>query len=313
MAKAELSRTFSNREEWLKARRRHIGASDSPSIFGVGYTDAKSVWAEKVGLSIGGEPEDDEEENEIDELDIGTIIQPSIIEVARRVLGIPITAEPDHTIRVHPDYPWLAASLDAWALDDSGLIVPVEIKNVGIYLARDWSSEEPPLAFNVQAHHQMAVTGAKRAILFGLIGGNKPAWHCIERNEAFIAAMLTRLEEFWGYVTRHEEPPDELSDPVKVAKAVAKLHPLDNGETVNLPIEFGEVLNELEAAKAAIKAAEAIKAKAEAKIKDALRDATYGDLADGRSISWKTQTRAEYVVAETTFRVLRASAKKSKK
>lgn len=287
-----------SRSEWLDRRRRFVGASESATIFGVGYKDqsAYTVWARKTGR-LG------DSEDEAEHLRIGQLMEPALREIAAWKIGRGAVHHRENSLWVRRDIPWLAASLDAFLEPGGDAIVPVELKNAGQWTASEWGEGELPLKFAVQVQHQMAVTGAECAYLLGLIGGQKAELRLIERNQAFIDAMIERLAEFWRCV--ETDTPPEVDGSLATAKALAKLHPQDDGRAIALPEEFAGHVGELSHIKDEIKRLEQRKDTIENQIKAAIGDATYGVAPGGIVFSWKTQDRKGYVVEPTTFRALR--------
>jgi hypothetical protein len=97
-------------------------------------------------------------------------------------------------------------------------------------------------------------------------------------------------------------------------RTVRALWPRTNlGETRPLGDEFVEFKKTLDAAKKDRDDAEAHIAEIENKIRAAIGDAEVGSLPDGGRFTLRSQTRAEHVVKESTFRVLRYSAAKPAK
>jgi putative phage-type endonuclease len=289
---------YSSEAHWLEARRSLIGASDSAGIFGVGYFDqsAVTVWDSKINAPRAID------QAKVRRLKVGKLMEPALRAIFAEESGQICVSPGDFTIFRRAEIPWLGATLDGLTEHDEYGPCPVELKNVSNFARDEWDGDEPPLKFAVQVQHQLAVTGASHGFLLGLIGGNEPVIKTIERNDRFIDAMLKRLEEFWGYVERRELPPVDSS--VATAQILAKLWPEDSGATVALPPEAADWDHELSEAKEAIKAAEARKLAAENKLKAAIGEATFGEFG-GIRYSWKSQTRAEHVVKESTFRVLR--------
>jgi putative phage-type endonuclease len=301
-----------DRHSWLNERRKLIGASDAASILGEGYKSPLEVWCDKSGL-----PTADDEPS--DALEIGNIIQPAIAEIARRKTGLVIVEEPPHVIRRHPRLDFMGCSLDGVAAKNTpdtwgdDLIVDTgiaELKNVGAYNARDWQPA-PPLKFQIQAQHQMAVTGLGWGLVFGLVGGNKPVWHIVLRNDPFIAALEKACEEFWRRVVEKDPPPPDGSESAR--RALAALYPLDNGDAIALPEEAEIWAAELDSLKEEISERKEQEKIIEQKIRAAIKDASAGTLPDGSGYTLRTQTRPAHEVQAASFRVLRRtkSVKKS--
>lgn len=296
---------YPDRESWLTARATFIGASESASILGCGYasTNALTVYASKL------HPEESAIEA-TEAMIVGSLIEPGLCRVFEHFAKMPVESEKPYTVRRHKDFPFIAATLDAWAIDPTGSdAYPLELKNVSGTLMKQWSDEQvAPLKFQVQCSHQTLVTGSPKAYLMGLIGGNKPAIRELHRNDKFIGVLQAKLIEFWGFVERRELPTDFIdwsSD--ATSDALKTLHPDDNGQTVLMPAESSDWFEQLQAAKEKIKEADEIKTAAENRIKAAIGDNTFGLLLDGTRLSWKTQERKESVVKASRFRVLRVT------
>lgn len=292
--------SIATRESWLCERTSFIGASEVAAILGCGYADQSpiTVWSNKVL----GEHDESEEKR----LRIGTLMEPVLMALFREETNLE-TWPCSYRVERHPDHPWLGATLDAFALErDGDLItsVPVELKNVGYFRKRDWE-DEPPLQYLVQLQTQLAVTGAPHGYLFALIGGNETSCKRIERNDRFIAAMIEKLTEFWGYVERKELPPVDSSE--ATARALARIYPEDVGGTVELPEEFESIAADLASTKMFIKGAQATETEYENKLKAAIGDATFGVTPSGVRFSWKkTKDQDGYFVKpKQGYRVLR--------
>lgn len=294
-----------DRSHWLMARKAGIGASEAASIFGVGYKGSSpvSVWHDKVS-------------NEIEQLDQsstvlirrGSRMEPVIAAEFEDESGLHVNDPGDFTIfrSVDPALSFMFATVDRIVIDDDLGPVPGEIKNVSGRMWRDWEDDaELPLKHIVQCQHQMAVTGTDHCYLIGLVGGNELKFRLIERNQDFIDAMIPKLRDFWGYVTRNEMPPVDESE--ATSKLLNRIYPRDDLSIVELPSDADSWHNDLLTAKEKLKNAKAEKLAAENKIKAAIGDATYGQTPTGVRYSWKQQTRKEFISKEVSFRVLRNS------
>jgi putative phage-type endonuclease len=285
-------------DEWLEERRQLIGASESPAILGVGYGDenAHTVWGRKTGTLV-----DDKPDSEV--LDWGHEIQPAILRMFSKRTGLIVEDLGQFTLQRCEQYPFIGATLDGLTRTDDGPAV-VEAKNVGVYNRRDWEQDEPPLRVMVQIQHQMLAAGCHIGFAVACIGGNRLVWRRVERNERFIdKVLIPQLTRFWGYVQRRELPP--LDDSHATSRLLNALWPEDSGATVAMPDEAALWFDELTALKAAEKLISQRRTGIENHIKAAMGEAAIGALPDGREFTWKTQTRKECVMPETTFRVLR--------
>ncbi len=296
---------YQTRDEWLAARSTFIGASESAAILGCGYAgqNALTVYASKL------KPEESAFEA-TEAMIVGSLIEPGLCRVFEHFNQKPAWQEKPFRVRRHSEMGFIGATLDA-ITTETGFPeeIPVELKNVSGMLMKQWSDEQvAPLKFQVQCAHQMLVTGAQKAFLMGLIGGNKPVIRELHRNDKFISVLQAKLIEFWGFVERQELPTDFIDwESDATSDALKTLHPDDNGQAVLMPEESVDWFEQLQLAKAKIKEADEIKTAAENRIKAAIGDNTFGLLPDGTRLSWKTQERKECVVKASKFRVLRVT------
>lgn len=284
-----------NLSQWLAARRQSVGASETPVLFGVGYANQSELllWGEKTGQI---EPDENEE---VEQFEIGHLVQPTILELFRRRSAMDAVNTPPFEILHSRERSIVSATLDG-KIRLTG--EPVELKNVGAYRAKDWA-EEPPLRVQVQVQQQIYVTESDHGYACALVGGNRFLWRRLDRNEKFIRAMLERIERFWERVQSGVPPNVDGSEATR--RALAMLYPEDNGDARPLPPSANEWDYELLEVKEQLKELESRKRELENKLRAEMGDATYGILSDGTEYTLRTQTRAEHVVKESTFRVLR--------
>lgn len=291
------------RTEWLQERRTGLGASDVAAIFGVSpYKSALALYHEKRGdIPIT--------ESEREALYWGRILQTPIArryhDETRRDVEIPSPYE----IRRHPNLTFMIATLDATATPTEASAAPpapgfgtVEIKNAGFFKREEWR-DEPPLAFQIQAQHQMFVTGAQWCSIAALVGGSEFFWADIARHPGFISVLCRRAEEFWQRV-QHGTPPD-VDGSEATRELLKQLYPKDSGRLVNLPRGFDAVDEELQAIKARMKKDGARRDELENALKYALGDATAATLENGAVYTYKTVNRREFVTAAGSYRTLR--------
>lgn len=294
----------SGRADWLEQRRKGIGASDAAVILGLTkWKSPMGLYAEKVGLVPLSQ-----EENDL--LEWGKRLEPAIAgkyedETLR------VTTDPgEFTIQKSTDVDFQIATLDRVVVGTPGVMVGVgagpgalELKNVIEFKREDWQ-DEPPLLYQVQVQHQLAVTGYRWGSIAAIIGGRSFVWSDIPRNERFIALLLQREEEFWRRVVDQRPPPPDGSE--ATADVIKALYPKEqDGQVVAAPPELIAYADQLAAAKLEIKNAEAREREAENMIKAFIGEHLGCVLPNGIGYTLKAQTRAAHHVKESTFRVLR--------
>lgn len=301
----------SPREAWLAERRNHIGASDVAAILGVDpRRGALAVYASKV--SDAADPD------ETRWMKFGRRIEGAIADWYSEDTGRPALDLGAFEIQRHPDAPFLGATLDRMTggsdahPDPFGRAVvgaattphcgPLEAKAVAGFKAKEWR-EDPPLHYQVQLQAQLACTGASWGSLVALIGGIALAWRDLERDDAFLAVALPKLEAFWLRVQRRE-PPEADALP-GTSEAIRRLWSKADGETIPLDHAALQLVTSWEAAKVRRDSAEETKDEAENRLRTLLGPASYGSLPDGSVLTLKEQHRKSYTVQPADFRVLR--------
>lgn len=291
---------YRDRDEWREDRVSGIGASEAAAALGL------SPWMsrfELFAIKTGRMPAPDLSDNEA--VEFGTRLEKVVAEAFADRTGRRIEMWPQDQVAVHDDHLWMRCTPDAIQFDEEKGEGLLQIKTTSAWNAKEWDGDESPLHYQIQCMTELAVTGHTWGSLACLIGGQKLVWVDFERNQKFIDTLIPNLQEFWRIVQAREEPPITSDRPLAIAQVLSKLHPNDSGEMIELPPDAEQWTADLEEVKEKLKRLEEEKAALENNIKHALGDATYGLLTDGRRWAWKTQTRASYVVKESSFRVLR--------
>jgi putative phage-type endonuclease len=282
--------------EWLAARAGGIGASDAAAVLGASpWKSPFKLFCEKIGL-VNASAE------ETEAMEWGNLLEPLIAEKYERETQRSLIDHGRFTLHVNDARPFLFATLDREILQREQRSTPgvLEIKTTGIFHAEEWA-EEPPLVYQIQLQHQMAVMGWAWGSLAVLIGGQRFLWTDIERNDRFIAILLEREEEFWARIQRLDPPaPDATSKDL-----LGKLYPKDDGASASLPPEAVEWDARLVEAKAQLTHWTMVKDDAESLLKGSIGEATYGVLVNGTRYSWKASDRKGYTVEPSTVRSLR--------
>jgi putative phage-type endonuclease len=296
----------STREQWLFERRTGIGGSDAATVMGCNpYKSLYALFAEKSGLA----PED---EAESEAAEWGKRLEAAIAAKYADVTGrqVNLYGSTVPTIMRHPRRAYMLGSIDADVacadFDGAGIL---EIKTTGVHRADDWE-EAAPLAYQVQLQHYFAVTGRRWGSFAVLIGGQKFKWYDVQRNDKFIATLEERCAWFWGLVERGEAP--DIDGTESTAEALKALYPRDTGETIDLGPAAIEIVEQLEAAKAELAAAEARKRELDNRVRAAMGPASYGIVPGLGKFSLKLQRREAHTVAASEFRPLRFTKIKEK-
>lgn len=292
-----------NRDEWLALRTTGLGASDLPSLLGCGFLTPAEVYANKRGYDIPASLDDNER------VRWGNVMEPiTISEYAKPYYSGREAVHNGFMFR-SKEHPWALATLDALTVHPEHGTIPLEVKGLDAFRAETWQ-DGPPERVYLQVQHQMLVTGAPCATVACTIGGNRLVWADVERDENAIARIVITGSRFWDLVQAGEMPPPD--DSAEWARVFAVVHP-DGGGTVELHPALRTFAEELEAAKAEIKRLESTEQRLKNEIIAAIGTASEARFDDGSGFTFRAQSRAEHTVKASTFRVLRASAKPSKR
>lgn len=201
-----------SREEWLQARKNHIGGSDASACVGVNpYKSNVQLWEEKSGLRI---PEDISKK---DYVIYGTKAE----DYLRGLFSLDFPEYQvfyeDNNMFLNSDYPWMHASLDGELVDQAGRKGILEIKTTNLMQSMQkekWQNQIPDNYF-CQVLHYLAVTGYEFAVLKAQL---KSEWggelrittkhYFIERKdvEEDIKYLVDAEKRFWKCVESGRRP-----------------------------------------------------------------------------------------------------------
>ena len=180
----------------IEIRPKTIGGSDAQRIW---KGDWISLWEEKTGRA---EPAD---LSDVFRVQLGIHTEQFHLDWIKSHHGHSNMMPPaGNGIYTHPNCAWAHVSPDA-VLAGPTKDIPVEVKHTNARMDV-WESAS---YYSAQLQHAMAIMDAPQ-ILFSAICGNeapKPVW--IDRDDNFIAELVSREAAFWDYVERDERPGDQ--------------------------------------------------------------------------------------------------------
>lgn len=220
------------RPQWLAVRQQGIGSSEAAAAIGLSpYLSPLELWQQKTGRI----PAPDLSDNEA--VFWGSTLEPLIAQVYQERSSLRVRRL--NAVLQHPEQPFMLANLDR-TVEGGGIL---EIKTAGWRSAQAWESGVPE-AYQCQVLHQLAVTGRAWADVAVLIAGQEFRVYRIRRddegNEARIAELIRREQEFWGYVQSDTPPPVDGS--ASSARALSAMYPSDTG--CSLDWRESEALNQ---------------------------------------------------------------------
>ena len=202
-------------DEWLRERRRGIGASEAGTIIGVNrWKSNVELWQEKVGLR---EPEDISHKPQVQ---YGHDAEPHLR--ALFALDHPefrVTYESPYKMIFSDELPFIFATPDG-ELEEiaTGRRGGLEIKTTEIKKSKQWAEWDGriPQTYYAQVCHQMLATGWDFVVLLVQIKWHTPDGEMrkaireyrIERHEALEDIKYIRKKEipFWRCVQSKKEP-----------------------------------------------------------------------------------------------------------
>lgn len=280
-----------DRAEWLEARRSGIGASEIAMVLGESrWGDAGTVYARKMSTPT---------EADAEWLRWGLLLEPVILEQYDSPRYSGRCSRRDGRLLRSIEHPWAITTLDAWAASDElGDVFPLELKTDADRYGYAWE-DGLPVEYEWQLHHQMLVTGARRASIACLLAGSRLVWADVERDETKIRRIIRAGEAFWSQLERGEMP--ETTDHAALATVFAE-H--DAGRVVELSgIEWARAdVMRCEAERVAQTAA-IERAAIDARIKRAMGRAEVARLDDGTEYRWRVQRDGRRVLRRREARV----------
>lgn len=187
------------RWRFLGARRTGVGGSDVSGILGLSkWNSPLDVWADKV------DPDRPDQDNE--PMFWGRELEPVLRRVFEQRTDLTVTVP--GTLRSVP-HPYMMCNLDGLVSDGDIL----EIKTCRDYASAQWEDDQVADHAELQAQHNMAVSGAPGCWVVCLIGGQEMVVRHVDRDEQIIADLIKVETEFWeNYVLTGEMPPPEPSE-----------------------------------------------------------------------------------------------------
>lgn len=203
---------FNSREEWLQARKNHIGGSDASACVGMNpYKDNVQLWEEKMGMEL---PEDISDKSYVR---YGTEAEFHLRELFSMDFPQYRVFYEENNMYLNTEYPWMHASLDGELVDEAGRNGILEIKTTNILQSMQkekWRDRIPDNYF-CQVLHYLAVTGYDFAVLKAQL---KSEWggelrittkhYFMERKdvEEDIRCLVDAEKKFWECVRTGTRP-----------------------------------------------------------------------------------------------------------
>jgi putative phage-type endonuclease len=280
-------------------RKQYLTASDVPAVAGVDlYKSALRVYAEKTGL-------------------VPDVVENAAMKRGRLFEGAAL----EYLAEEHPrwkierpaifitdDIDRLGCTPDAFITDETGALINCQVKTINRYTFERWNGHAP-LGYQLQVVCENMLTGADRGILAVLVVSAYDAelkLFDVPRHEAAEDRIRQIALEFWDRVASGRRPDPDYN---KDADFIGRLFPPQpDSATLDLTGDnrIGTLLDSLEAAKAAERAAVAESKAIEAEIIVKL-DGAEEAICDGWRITRKPRHVAEHMRKASTSYPIRTT------
>lgn len=289
---------FPTREAWLEGRRFGIGGSEAAAACGRSpWYSRLDLWMRKRGLHEPCGPSVP--------MRVGKVLEDLLLDLYSERLPDDgcwaVVGWPQTKLMRSREYPWMTCTPDATHSD--GRLI--ELKTT--MDTRDWGepgSDQIPLHYLIQVHHQMIVAGVEICDVGVLLKGSDFRVYTVPLNPDLAESIVSLEREFWGYVERCEPPPEESPTPLQLAK----LNPECEGE-VDLDGDIETWVDTYHMHGETIKAVEVLRDQCKSKILQAMGSHKIGRLSSGayvRRFLEKHQERVQTVREHTRhyFRIV---------
>ncbi len=259
-------------------RRSRIGASLAPAVMGLSpYQNGTPLGAYLYLTEAldGLEP--------TEEMEWGTMMEDAILQHAAEHYSTGILAVDP---KLHVEHKFMGASPDGVLLNGPRWC-GFEMKNVtDAVRAKEW--KEPggdgvPDHVMIQVQQQIEVFGFEAVEVAACIFGRPPVYYHVPRSEEIIAHIIRANADMWKRKEERRPPEPDWTHP-DTPRLVEMLHKPEEGKRVDLTAHTNHLVLEYERLGSAEREASAGRAEVRAHIIQALGDAQFGLLPDGRRI-----------------------------
>jgi putative phage-type endonuclease len=262
-------------EEWLELRRKKgLGGSDAAAAcFKSRFKSPYALYREKIGEY---EPIVDSEKAHFGKILEDIVAKEFETRTGKKVWKV-------NQMIFHPEYDFMFAEVDRRVVGENAIL---ECKTTDKYNLKEWTDDEVPEEYIIQAQHYLAVTNCEKAYFAVLIGGNTFKWYEMERDEELIQDIIEMEKAFWHCVQTKTEPVIDGSSSTKAV--LDAMYPPEEAqeEQIQLSEQAYELSQQYEEIKDRIKELEDKKNEVENKLKKELGEFEAGSVGD-YVITWK--------------------------
>jgi putative phage-type endonuclease len=285
-----------SRKEWLRERKQYLTASDVAAVINApgAFRNILDVYIDKTTDEIS--------EYDSPILKYGRYMEPFTAELYAEQTGREVRDPGATEIAVHPDIPWLGATLDREVLV-CGRWWPLEIKQVNdpryIFRADEWV-EDLPEQYYIQCQAQAACKQTDMCSITGQFPGCVMANADMEYDAEFFEMAYPDLDEFWNHNVKKRIPP-EVPDHPKALQSTKRLYRGDSRFTVALDKESTRLADEMAKLRSESRRCDGDAKRIEAILRGMIGNANFGALNDGTFLTRKLVHRKGYYVEPTEY------------
>lgn len=297
------------KQEWLTWRQKGVGGSDIASICGI------NPWHSALACYYDKTEKVPELEAENLPAELGIFKEPFVKMKFEKWLkeneGIELTVCRTPYILQHPTNEIALANLDGHffhPLKKEDAIVEYKCTSERNYA--NWIDENLPDYHYLQIQWYLYVTSCKICYLAYLIGDSKFNVIVIKRNDEVIEQIIGKVDYFWkNFVEKKVAPaPDGTDSSKKVLDLMYKDVKVGK-EIVIEDVKYQTYIKEINSIKSKAKDLKKDLEQYQQWIKEKMGTAETGICGEWK-ITWKEQSKKEYLVHASTSRVLRISKNK---
>lgn len=280
-------------------RAEIIGGSDIAAVMGLSrWKTPLALWAEKTGRlhnDLGN----------FEAAEIGVELEEYVARKFTKKTGIQLRRD-SRSFR-HVRFPYMAAHIDRWVIGQDAVF---EGKTCSAWKEKEWAGEDIPVEYVLQVNWYLGILGKTIGYIAVLIGGQKFVYKEIDFDQDLFDKQVVAAQNFHeNFVLKDVAPVAMEGD----SETLLSLFPTSVEKTLTFTGSDAEEIdgwiedrtNGLSVIKDAKAELEAI----EAKLKQKLGEAEKGETGK-YNFSWRTQSRKEFIVKATSFRVLTTKQKK---
>ena len=273
-------------------RNTGIGATDAAVVLGHSpWRTPLDLYLEKTGQKDDFHPSE--------RMEWGILLEPVIAKeycerTDRKFVQM------GNRFRRHPEKEFMIAHLDRVIEDTDRGTGLLEIKTTSAFNKKDWEIE-PPVYYQIQLQHQLAITGHDWGAIVVLIGGQELVYQDMPRNDRLIEHLEDEEAAFWRNVQDRRPP---AVDYERDTENLKKLHEAKRNSTIELPADAHQWKREIDSAAQVVKQQKAHQQRYRNMIIDHLHGCDSGVIPGGGTVTYKPITRRGYTSKDTTYQQL---------